>query len=893
MFHAFCKGNIDLTIKEKIMKLFLSYCHENEKHLEAFRTHLAPLEKKKIINNWYDRKIIAGTNIDKIINTRLKSADIIALLISPEYLVSKSCQKELNAAFALKAKKGTDILPILISQCNWRNVKTGEDSTLEDCLVCPTDAKVIEDWAKSDDAWINIVSHLEKMVDERIIRRKNISDDFKTFIENPGDFVSNDPEHPLTLENLYTPLFLRRILRPDEEGDIIHQESTQILEDVNYCASKNPILILGDELSGKTSLCKILCKKHMVANYVPVYIDGSNVSNDNLGQIEKNAFNKQYKYLSPSNIDDDKKIIIFDNFAGEQLKINLLFSLLSQMIHDRKYHAIILVGNSLNALFGSSKWEKISIEYKLTNYALNSPGYKTRVKIIERWVTSTKKNIDQEAKEKLEDEYREHIDAMSAGNALPLYPFYIIMMMESITNAQFFQRIEISSSKTSYGHCYSAIITHNMLKAGIEPFAIGTYLNVLMELAYYIYKQNKRNINEGGISDFFKKYKENYMEPPHKCMDNLIKSGMLSKDLFEYRMQEHILCFFVAKYLSQIFVKKATRKQFENDVKTILSNTHQKQNGNILLFLVHHMPKNEYLLGKLNQELNSMLNDFPEATLSSEENKHSEKFLQNIPKLDIGKANSEEDIKKSRDSRIKEYTNRETHDSLFSEKAEYADEFDEEAKTIMTISKSFRIIKVAGSLLKNEYGTMEKKLLATLATSVRNISFRFIRVIHQGFIEHPEIIESYIKHFVQKNYRGWNNKSQGEKEFILRSIMGRVLLVSTYNQIDRCAISIGSDKLTDLINQISQRENSPSCPAHQLLHMATSLSYGKKLDVEKIKDLKEEWGKQNLLAFNILRLFVANHMNTHRVNTEDRSKIANILDMNVKRQLIEYNQSRF
>ncbi len=875
------------------MKLFLSYCHKDKKHLEDFRIHLTTLKRNGDINDWHDREMTAGENIDETIIKHLGSANIVALLISPNFLASEYCQKELETAFALKTERGTNILSIIISNCDWKDVPVGEDSTLKDFLVCPTDAKAIEDWSSPDSAWMDVISHLKEVINKRIAQEKELTETFKEFVESPGNFVSNDHEHPVTLENLYTPLLLKRLLRPDEEGDIAHQESAKILEDVNYCASKKPILILGDELSGKTSLCKILCKKHMVENYVPIYIDGSNLFNDNLDQIEKYAFNKQYKDLSFNNIDDDKKIIIFDNFIGERLKIKLLYSLLDQMMHDRKYHAIILVEDSLNPLFRTPQWEEISNKHKLTTYAINSPGYKTRVKIIERWITSTQKNINQEAKEKLEDEYREHIDAMSAGNALPLYPFYIIMMMESITNARLFHQTETISDKTSYGHCYSAIITYSMLKAGIKPFYIGTYLNILMELAYRIYKQNKKFITDDDISNFLKEYKENYMEPPHKCIENLIKSGMLSKDLREYHMQEHIFCFFVARYLSQIFVKKATKKQFEDDVKTILFNTHQKQNGNILLFLVHHMPKNEYLLEKLNKELDSMFADVPEATLSSEETKYSEKFLQNVPKLGISKTDSEKDIKESRDLRINEYANRETQDNQISKKTEYADESDENAKVLITISKSFRIIKVAGSLLKNEYGTMEKKLLAELATSVRNISFRFIHVIHQEFIEYPEIIESYIEHFSQKNHRGWNDKSEEDKKNILKTLMGRMLLVCAYSLIDRCAISIGSVKLTDLINQISQGENSLSCPAHQLLHMTTSLSYGKKLDIKKIKHLKEEWETQNLLAFNILRLIVANHVNTHRVDRKDRSEIAKILNMNVKGQLIGYNQSRF
>jgi hypothetical protein len=69
-----------------MLKIFISYSHRDETHIEEFRKHLQPLKDSGLVEEWYDRRILAGEDYEKEINNNLEDADIICLFISANFL---------------------------------------------------------------------------------------------------------------------------------------------------------------------------------------------------------------------------------------------------------------------------------------------------------------------------------------------------------------------------------------------------------------------------------------------------------------------------------------------------------------------------------------------------------------------------------------------------------------------------------------------------------------------------------------------------------------------------------------------------------------------------------------------------------------------------------------
>jgi TIR domain len=74
-----------------VKSLFFSYSHKDEALRDRLETHLAMLKRQGVISTWHDRRLIAGDNVDEGISRELERADIILLLVSPDFLASEYC----------------------------------------------------------------------------------------------------------------------------------------------------------------------------------------------------------------------------------------------------------------------------------------------------------------------------------------------------------------------------------------------------------------------------------------------------------------------------------------------------------------------------------------------------------------------------------------------------------------------------------------------------------------------------------------------------------------------------------------------------------------------------------------------------------------------------------
>jgi len=80
------------------IKLFYSYSHQDEIYRENLEKNLALLRDRELIDEWHDRKISAGDTLHEVIDTNMQNASIILLLLSSDFIDSKSCMTELNNA---------------------------------------------------------------------------------------------------------------------------------------------------------------------------------------------------------------------------------------------------------------------------------------------------------------------------------------------------------------------------------------------------------------------------------------------------------------------------------------------------------------------------------------------------------------------------------------------------------------------------------------------------------------------------------------------------------------------------------------------------------------------------------------------------------------------------
>lgn len=118
----------------RAIKIFFSYATSSPKDKRLFdklAIHLSALRRQHLIDEWYDSAISAGSNITQVIEAHLRTADIIVLLISAEFLASERCYElEMQRALELSTAGAARLIPVILSPTDWEALPLAHYSPL-------------------------------------------------------------------------------------------------------------------------------------------------------------------------------------------------------------------------------------------------------------------------------------------------------------------------------------------------------------------------------------------------------------------------------------------------------------------------------------------------------------------------------------------------------------------------------------------------------------------------------------------------------------------------------------------------------------------------------------------------------------------------------------------
>jgi hypothetical protein len=104
--------------------VFISYSHQDRRHLEALQKHLAPFKRKKSLSIWVDTDIRPGTKWKEEIREAIDGARVAVLLVSADYIASDFVARhELPRLLDSARKKGLRVLWVPVSAIGFE--KTG------------------------------------------------------------------------------------------------------------------------------------------------------------------------------------------------------------------------------------------------------------------------------------------------------------------------------------------------------------------------------------------------------------------------------------------------------------------------------------------------------------------------------------------------------------------------------------------------------------------------------------------------------------------------------------------------------------------------------------------------------------------------------------------------
>jgi len=128
------------------LRIFISYAREDEAHRRELEIFLTPLVRQDQIRIWCDQYLETGEPWKEEIFRELRKADIVLLLISPDFEASEfCCREELPIALERQSTKEAIVIPILLRFVSW------EGRNYSHLPLLPRNAQFITDTR----SWIN------------------------------------------------------------------------------------------------------------------------------------------------------------------------------------------------------------------------------------------------------------------------------------------------------------------------------------------------------------------------------------------------------------------------------------------------------------------------------------------------------------------------------------------------------------------------------------------------------------------------------------------------------------------------------------------------------------------------------------------------------------------
>jgi hypothetical protein len=195
-------------------KLVFSYSHKDEELRNQLEIHLAPLTRQGLIDSWHDRRIDAGNEFERDIDTNFLNADIILLLISPDFIASDYCYHiEMESSINRHNNGEAKVIPVILRQCHWQELPFGK------LMATPKDGKPVTKFTSLDDGFFEVVDAIKSVLAKTNKNNHSIKKQNTNF---PNTIITT--ENPLpSSKDRSSNLRIKRTFSDKEKDDALHK----------------------------------------------------------------------------------------------------------------------------------------------------------------------------------------------------------------------------------------------------------------------------------------------------------------------------------------------------------------------------------------------------------------------------------------------------------------------------------------------------------------------------------------------------------------------------------------------------------------------------------------------------------------------------------------------
>lgn len=843
-------------------KLFISYAHENEPHKDTFCKFLATLKRNKDIEEWHDRRLIAGGKLNQEIISKLEDADAVCLLITQDFLNSYYCvEEELRRALQRAEQNQTKIFPVIVDHCMWL------DTEIREFTCVPQDGNPVTEFENQNKGWMQVTEELKNLVNEikkekqqlnqRIVQeelftmKNDLTKSFSDFLDGTEVNLQHSYKDQITLFDTFVyPDF--KVTQDDIEEYEVAKNSSFFSDPANFSKLS---LIIGEEQSGKTSIAKKIYSDVRAKSAFPLFVEGSNLGSSNIERVISKELSRQYQAIDYKSYLEGgyKRVLILDNANEVKLNAKALNNFLIEA--DGIFDRIIII--SEESIQYNDEVFSIFEDYKL--YEILPFGYERRDELLRTWYSIGRaEQIENSELIEIVDQVSNQLDAVIRKNIVPPKPLFILMIVQTLDSSQ-----TQDYSLTSHGYCYQILIQENLKKAKIRADQIDKYINYLTHLAYFMYREDRASLDENLIKKFKSEYSKKFVLNSHdEIIKNLTKAKLVraSDSCIEIKYR-YIFYFYVAKYMSD-------SEDALIYIDSLCDKLHMEKHSNILIFITHHT-RSKRVIDKI---IHRTVNVFPNenaAQLGKKDTGFLLEFIDEIPDLVIKHRNN---VLEARKDRFVKKDKREAK-FLTDESMELTqEEADSISESNRDIARSVRSVEIIGQIIKNRHASIEQSQLNELATQAIDVGLRFLNF----YISSTKDIQSELIDIIHKYLENHSDLSDEKIAELSKQSFIQMIYGLSFNVIKKISSSIGHRELIGLFGEINK---DTVTPAYSLINANIQLEFKSNKSSIPRKELEDIWKslEGEFLAERLLKASVLQFLYLNFVGYKDKSWISSKL----------------
>lgn len=663
---------------------------------------------------------------------------------------------------------------------------------------------------------------------------------FTNFLSDPGVDFSHPAKDEIRLEDLFVYpeiTSLKLNAKRDLQSSFVRTQIT------TYVLSKQKVIFVGSERSGKTTLSKKLFNDLRNSGFISLYLSGYQIKdykNEHLDNMEKSAY--QEMYVQPSYDDfkqlpKEKKAIIIDDF--QRIRLNSLGRDKILKHFGKKFKIIIILGSDelrFDELIVNRSSEYIYSQFEFCE--ILPFGHKKRSDLIWNWV-QLGRTFTHDLTELLEYsiQLENTISSLLGRNLVPSYPIFVLIILQQLE-----VQTPLHTTYGSYGYLYEVLITSALSRS--SKYDLDTKYSYLSELAFFLFSGRLQYISMEELGNWHEEYCELYKVT--------ISSGDILYDfcnIYILRKEDntvsfkypYIYYFFVARYLSD----HISENNIKNQIKKMSRKLYNNAIANIMMFLCY-LSRDPFILKSVIKSSKALFEGYGECDFIKDTNFISE-LITRLPELELADLDSGKHRKKylEQRDRIEGIRNEaDNDDDMIIE-----EENDNQINDYLRINSAFKTIQIMGQILRNFPGSLKGDQKQELAHECYSLGLRMCGFLFKSIDESQEDFVTLLARYIHKS-----NPDLPEEKIIqsLKRLVFRLLESAAFAIVKHVSDSVGLDKLTKTYTDLLKSSTSIS---YRFIDTLIQMEHYRGFPKKKVLDLYSDVKKHMFPSF-LLKHFV-------------------------------------